>query len=167
MKSVSFTGHRRIAVTGDLKERLYLTLEALIKLGAGNFYAGGAVGWDTLCAETVLLLKEEYPQIKLRLVLPCPPQQQTAKFSEYQREAYQKILEMADEAEICSPEYFRGCMKKRNARLAELADAVVCYCSNPVSGTGQTLSMAQKRGVQIINLRSELIVAEPFTKNLQ
>lgn len=39
------------------------------------FYgAGGALGFDTLAAQTVLDMKKEYPQLRLILVLPCEDQ---------------------------------------------------------------------------------------------
>ena len=36
--------------------------------------AGGALGFDTLAAQTVLEMKKEYPQLRLILVLPCENQ---------------------------------------------------------------------------------------------
>ena len=59
-------------------DRLWIILEdlQLIELlsreNSGYLYfgAGGALGFDTLAAQTVLDLKKDYPQIKLILVLP-------------------------------------------------------------------------------------------------
>ena len=45
-------------------------------------------------------------------------------------------------------------MKRRNERLVELADYCICYCTNPRSGTGQTVRMAKDKGIDIINLFS-------------
>lgn len=57
--------------------------------------------------------------------------------------------------EQVSERYYNGCMKARNARLVELAtDYCICYW-NPKdfrSGTGQTVHMAQKKGIEVINL---------------
>lgn len=154
MKNISFTGHRVIKITPKLQAALQEAIEDFIAKGAVNFYAGGAIGFDTLCAETVLEMRKKYPQIRLCLLLPCPPAEQTARWRADQRETYRKILSQADETEICSEKYFNGCMKIRNARLAEKADAVICCCQNASSGTGQTVEMARRKGIEVVNLIS-------------
>lgn len=72
-----FTGHRMLYQTSQLKQQLQITLEQLIQQGVINFYAGGALGWDTLCACSVISLRKVYPQIRLHLVLPCSVSGQT------------------------------------------------------------------------------------------
>ena len=156
-RSVCFTGHRTIAEDKEkLSARLYALLERLVtKQKITDFYTGGAVGWDALAALTVLKLRESYPEVKLHLVLPCPFEEQSAKWNEAQKAEYQHILGLADSVEQVSDWYYNGCMKARNARLVELAsDYCICYW-NPKdfrSGTGQTVRMAQKKGIEIINL---------------
>ena len=61
-----FTGHRELPVWG----RKQLAAK-LIDRGIIFYGAGGARGFDTLAAQTVLKLKPNYPSIKLILVLPC------------------------------------------------------------------------------------------------
>ena len=45
-------------------------------------------------------------------------------------------------------------MKKRNAQMVELADCCVCYYDDSIarSGTGQTVRMANAKGIEVINL---------------
>ena len=156
-RSVCFTGHRTIAEDKEkLSARLYALLERLVtEQKIMDFYTGGAVGWDALAALTVLKLRESYPEVKLHLVLPCPFEEQSAKWNEAQKAEYQHILGLADNVEQVSDRYYNGCMKARNARLVELAsDYCICYW-NPKhyrSGTGQTVRMAQKKGIEVINL---------------
>ncbi len=76
---ICFTGHRKIVITPELKNKLTNFLKNLIVQGTVDFYTGGAIGWDTIAAQTVLRLREVYPQIKLHLVLPCSNEEQTAK----------------------------------------------------------------------------------------
>lgn len=73
VRSICFTGHRHIvrAELPALLKELRRVLETAIPQGFVDFYAGGALGWDTYCAQTVLDLREEYPCIALHLVLPC------------------------------------------------------------------------------------------------
>ena len=152
-KSCCFTGHRIIRITDELVERLKGTLTELINNGITDFYAGGAIGWDTLCEQEILRLRERFPQIKLHLVLPCPPDEQTLKWNVTQRAEYKRILNAADDVEILSKKYYDGCMQKRNARLVELADCCVCYYDNRSrSGTGQTVRMVNNAEKRLINL---------------
>ncbi len=156
MKSASFTGHRKL--TGDisnLSERLYDFIErGIINLGLTDFYTGGAIGWDTLAAQTILRLREVYPQIKLHLVLPCSNEEQTARWTNEQKSEFYRILDLADSVEYTSQRYHKGCMEVRNARLVQYANTR-CYCllnpSNLHSGTAQTVRMALKKHIVVIN----------------
>ncbi len=156
-RSVCFTGHRTIAEDKEkLSARLYALLERLaIEQKVTDFYTGGAVGWDALAALTVLKLRESYPEVKLHLVLPCPFEEQSAKWNEAQKTKYLHILDFAGSVEYISDRYYNGCMKERNARLVELASECCISYWNPKdfrSGTGQTVRMAQKKGIEVINL---------------
>lgn len=156
MKSACFTGHRNIKEDiAELEERLYCELEkAIVNESILNFYNGGSVGYDLLAAKVVLMLKQRYPQIKLHMVLPCCPEEQSEKWTDMQKSEYFGILRSADSIEQTSEHYFEGCMKVRNARLVELADCCFCYY-DPAryrSGTGQTVWMAERKGMEILNL---------------
>ena len=156
-KSVCFTGHRTIAEDKEtLSARLYALLERLVtEKKVTDFYKGGAVGWDALAALTVLKLRESYPEVKLHLVLPCPFEEQSAKWNEAQKEEHKHIASLADTKEFTSEHLVKNAMKIRNARLVELAsDYCICYWNpkNFRSGTGQTVRMAQKKGIEVVNL---------------
>lgn len=157
MNSVCFTGHRVIPGTAEIGERLCIVLEKWIRTrGITDFYAGGAVGWDTLAANAVIRLRKKYPEIKLHLVLPCSNEEQTARWSESQRREFYRILGLADSVEYISDCYYNGCMKERNIRLVEHAD-IGCFCYwDPgafSSGTGQTVRLAKKKQLTIVNFR--------------
>ena len=156
-KSVCFTGHRTIAEDKDtLSARLYTLLVRFVtEQNVTDFYTGGAVGWDALAALTVLKLRESYPEVKLHLVLPCPFDEQSAKWKEAQKEEHKYIASLADTKEFTSEHLGKNAMQIRNARLVELAsDYCICYWNpkNFRSGTGQTVRMAQKKGIEVINL---------------
>lgn len=156
MKSACFTGHR--IIHGDKEElatRLYGVLENYIKnCGLTEFYAGGAVGWDTLSALTVLELKKVYPHIHLHLVLPCSNEEQTEKWSPEQQKEFYRILSLADSTEYTSLHYCKNCMKMRNKKLVEYAEICFCYINinNRRSGTSQTVNMAERKNIPVINL---------------
>ena len=156
-KTVCFTGHRDIKEDREmLTKRLYTLLERLVtEQKVTDFYAGGANGFDALAALTVLKLRESYPEVKLHLVLPCPFEEQSAKWNDAQKAEHKHIVSLANSIEQVSDRYYNGCMKVRNARLVELAsECCICYWNpnNFRSGTGQTVRMTQKKGIEVINL---------------
>ncbi len=154
MKKVCFTGHRKIQNPTALNQKLHILLESLIiEDNSIDFYAGGALGFDMICESEVIELRKKYPQIKLHLILPCSNAEQTKKWTDEQKNKFDEILALADTVEYVSEYYTKNCMKKRNARLVELADFCICYYSGRVrSGTGQTVKMALNEKMEIYNL---------------
>ena len=73
-----FTGHRKISakVLDTVSERLKETVDLAIQNGYRRFITGGAIGFDTLSAQTVLNAKQEHKRKKIKLILaiPCPEQ---------------------------------------------------------------------------------------------
>ena len=154
MSSISFTGHRRLSEdTAALSQRLYVKLEEEINKGTTDFNAGGAIGFDCVSAAVVLKLRDVYPHIKLNLILPCSNKEQTVKWSDDEKTEFYRILKLADSVEYTSEHYYDGCMKKRNARLVELADCCFCYWNGSQrGGTAQTVRMALKKKIPVVNL---------------
>ena len=153
--SCFFTGHRYAPNDAKLIAKTNDVIVDLIEnKGITEFYAGGAVGWDMICENIILDLKEKYLQIKLHLVLPCQPEIQTSKWNNEQKEEYHKILKFADDVEFVSKKYSKDCMKKRNTRLVEQGGICVCYFNenDSRSGTAQTVRMARESGKEIINM---------------
>ena len=158
-KSICFTGHRSISRRGRpaLLEKLRHTLRRAIDEGFTDFYAGGALGWDTYCALEVIALRMEFNWIALHLVLPCAPEAQTLHWTNRQKRRYQEIMQEANTVEILSDDYTEKCMKRRNAKLVEYADCCIAYCLPEAyhSGTKQTVRMANEKGIPVINLAED------------
>ncbi|MCM1315815.1 MAG: DUF1273 domain-containing protein [Alistipes senegalensis] len=158
MKSISFTGHRRLTENkAAISDRLYKKLEEEIQNGATDFNTGGAVGFDCISAAVILKLREIYPHIKLNLILPCSNDEQTKYWTHEEKVEFYRILSLANTVEYTSEHFYTGCMKIRNARLVELADCCFCYwnTNKQKSGTGQTVRMAMKKKIKIVNLFNE------------
>ena len=103
-------------------------------------------------SQDVYELRGIYPHIRLHLILPCSNEEQTEKWSEEERAEFYRILKLSDTTEYTSEHYYDGCMKKRNARLIELADCCFCYWDGRQrSGTGQTVRMAIKKNIEVVN----------------
>ena len=109
-----FTGHRQIPEKdyAVIEEKLEQTIVKLYNNGIIRYCAGGALGFDTLAAETVLRLRETYSELRLILVLPCKDQARGWKAKDVDK--YEKIRQRADETVYTSEIYATGCMHKRN-----------------------------------------------------
>lgn len=148
-----FTGHRNLP-KGErfrIEARLASAIAGLVQRGYCTFCAGGALGFDTLAAQTVLRLKEMYPQIKLCLFLPCKTQ--TRHWCEEDCVVYDAILAQADDVQYVSEHYFSGCMQKRNRCLVDASSVCVCYLTQDSGGTAYTVKYAQKKGLEVINVK--------------
>lgn len=150
--TVCFTGHRKIPPEqmDTLARRLKKAIIELIENGYLYFGAGGALGFDTLAAQTVLELKGMYPKIKLILVLPCLSQ--TRGWCSRDIEIYESIRSKADKVVYTSSEYTKGCMHKRNRHLVDNSSVCLCYLTEKTGGTAYTIKYARKKDLTIINL---------------
>lgn len=150
-RTVCFTGHRKIPPEQQQKvvRRLRNTIVELIDIGYKYFGSGGALGFDTLAAQTVLSLKTDYPEIKLILVLPCLSQ--ADKWSQNDQKVYEEIKGQADKIVYTSREYTRGCMHKRNRHLVDNSSVCVCYLLETTGGTAYTVEYARSKKVRVIN----------------
>ena len=151
-KAACFTGHRTLPEENlpEIAERLENALIALIEQDYCYFSAGGALGFDTLAAQTVLRLRERYPQIRLILVLPC--RSQTRGWSQADIDIYEEIKRRADKVTYTSENYFRGCIQKRNRHLVDNSSICICYLTKPTGGTAYTVNYARRCSLQILNI---------------
>lgn len=158
-----FTGHRRIPLDQleSVTQRLRDAVIASIKDGYLYFGAGGALGFDTLAAQTVLNLKKDYPQIKLILVLPCKTQARGWKQEDI--EEYNRIMKAADKVVYTSQDYYSGCMHKRNRHLVDNSSRCICFLNEKTGGTFYTVNYASEHGLMIINTAKLLSQYGPIT----
>lgn len=147
-----FSGHRAFTEEdiSKIRERLDIEIVNLIEQGYSYFCVGGALGFDTLAALTVLNEKNNYPYIKLILVLPC--QAQSKYWNKCDQKIYENIKSKADEIIYTSERYYRGCMHKRNRQLVDCSSACICYLNKSSGGTAYTVVYAKKCGINIVNV---------------
>ena len=156
LRRCCFTGHRQI-VPEDVEpliHQLDAVLTALYSMGCRDFYAGGAMGFDTLAAERTIAFRNAHPDLRLILMLPCRdqcrgwPTQDRARFSE--------ILHACDVYRYVSERYDSRAMYRRNMALVEVSDVCVTYVRRAASGAGQTMRAAQRAGRTVINLADRM-----------
>ena len=151
-RTCCFTGHRDLPVQRqkELAAKLEDTIISLIDRGIRFYGAGGARGYDTLAAQTVLRLKERYPHIRLILVLPCLTQ--TKGWPAADVKEYERIKALADKVVYTSQEYTKGCMHRRNRHLVDHSSVCVCYFTKKDGGTAYTVRYAKEHSLEIINI---------------
>lgn len=152
-KSCFFTGHRNISyklydkVREDVKEKICI----LTKKGVTDFIAGGAYGFDMICAEEVIKMKKRFPHIKLSIFLPCI--NHTVRWNNSNKQKFEYVRKNADYViNISNEEYFHGCMKLRNQAMAKNALYCIAYYLYGTSGTFQTLNFAKDLERIIVNI---------------
>lgn len=147
-----FTGHRVLLQDKllQIQTRLEEEVVKLIHQGVSYFGAGGALGFDTLAALTIIKLKQKYPQIRLILVLPC--REQTKTWKAHDADVYQEILAQADKVVYTAEHYYAGCMQRRNRHLVEHSAFCICYLAQQCGGTCYTVHCAKRAGLQVLNL---------------
>lgn len=152
--AVCFSGHRPEKLPQDaerrmLKSLLYEEIRTAIRDGADTFYSGMAQGVDLWAAEAVLLLRKEYP-VRLIAVRPYATHGNELKGSARYR--YNMVLNGADETIVLAERYHRGCYAQRNSYMVSHSRRLIAVVFNMRSGTGQTIRMAERMGLEVRRL---------------
>lgn len=157
-KTCFFTGHRKIAQSkiDIIKAHLAENIEKMItEYGVDTFIDGGALGFDTIAAETVIEMREKYQDIKLVMYLPCYGQSKKWKDNEQFR--YRMILSKADEIiYVTESKYTDDCMRIRNLKMIKDSSFCIAFCLLQKSGTGFTIRNAENVGIEIVNIADEI-----------
>jgi len=154
-KTCFFSGHRDIppeqfeAVQASIGQ----AVEYLITQGVQYFCVGGAFGFDTLAALTVLQRKQIHPEIRLALILPCKGHDFSWQGED--KTPFEKICAQADRVLYTSDRYYSGCMNKRNRHMADVSAWGIVYLDRETGGTAYITSYARSVGVKIVNLADE------------
>ena len=148
-----FSGHREIPLEelALVREKLKQQVSLLIERGCTEFYAGGALGFDTLAAQCVLELRNDNPHIKLHILMPCA--NQTRGWSSDSVRIHGEINSQADEVVCLSENYYRGCMQVRNRQLVEKSTVLVAYLTKATGGSAYTVNYAKKKVKKNIYIR--------------
>ena len=147
-----FTGHRSIAPVheDDLPGVLEQVIRTLYSAGVYRFVTGGALGFDTLAAETVLSLRDELERMHLTVVAPFL--RQADRWRESDRARYERICSGADEYRVLRSSYTRFCMRERNHAMVDMSGVCISYLYRRPSGTSQTVDYAMQSGLYVISI---------------
>ncbi|MCI9667817.1 MAG: DUF1273 domain-containing protein [Angelakisella sp.] len=132
-----FSGHRRLPDDPRLLPALEDAIRRASGAGCRRFLCGGALGFDTLAAQTLLRLRKQQ-NLRLCLVLPCRVQERAC--SQADQETYWEILRQADEWEFLQGDYTPGCMLRRNRVMASRSGrGLFLWDGRKSGGTAYTL----------------------------
>ena len=174
--NIAFTGSRPNKLWGydlshykykKLAEELIKKLQALMENSKDekfHFICGGALGFDTIAALTILKMKEIYPNITLEIAIPFKDQP-NAWFNKEDVDRYNEINRLADKVTFVDglDEYIddkieigRYSAKKlmtRNRYMIDNADFVVALYDGQKGGTHNAVNYAKEleKDILIIN----------------
>ena len=157
-----FTGHRSQKLPWRFNEEdercqamkatLFTEIEKAIHKGYRTFLSGMALGFDMICAETVLTLKEKYPDIKIIGALPCKTQD--VKWRAKDRERNKSLLSRIDGVRCIYDEYIGAeCMLERNRYMVNNSSLMIALFDGLPGGTKSTIEYAKKQGLEIIVIK--------------
>jgi uncharacterized phage-like protein YoqJ len=150
--TLCFSGHRpeNLPKGRDTENiiKSYIALEIKNALNDGyhTFIMGGSRGIDLWAGITVVREKLDSPGIKLVAALPYFSQ--VSRFSEHERFDYGYVLDACSDVLYASNEYTKDCMKRRNIFMTEHSSRIVAFVRDYRSGTGQTIRLAEKAGLE-------------------
>ena len=161
-KVCCFTGHRSQKLPWGfneqderclkMKKELYLEIEKSINEGYDTFLCGMALGFDTICAETVLQLKEKYKFVKLIGALPC--KNQDCKWNTDQKKRYRNLLKQLDDIRCIYEEYNGAeCMLERNNYMVNNSSKMIALFNGLPGGTKKTIEYAKQQGLKIVIIK--------------
>ena len=156
--SVCISGHRPEKMpTGAplrmLQSLMYREIENAITDGADSFYTGMARGTDLWAADMVLHFRSRNSRIRLITVLPYHDRILSLKGAA--RFHTLAVMNAADRVITLSEHYYPGCFRDRNAYMVAHSKRLIALVLDPQSGTGQTIRMAKRAGLELRILSAE------------
>ena len=147
-----FTGHRNLPAgqEEEIWRRVHTCLEPLLEEGVRYFGVGGALGFDTLVAEKLLVLRESQPQIRIILVQPFPGYQ--SRWTPAQQARAAAVETRVDKVVVCCQTPSRDAFLARDRHLVDGSSCCIAWCTRATGGTAYTLRYAQKQGLRVWNV---------------
>ena len=155
-----FTGHRPSKLPWgnqeddlrclDLKMDIVQALVSLYQRGYRVFLSGMAQGCDLYFAESVLLLRESYPDVSLEAAVPF--RGQAANWTSAERKRYHRILDSCNEVHLLRENYTPGCMMARNRFMVNRSSLLIACYNGEAGGTRNTILYAKEQGLELLIL---------------
>lgn len=149
MSICCFAGHNQI-YDNHVEERLYKECERLItEHEIIEFLVGNYGNFDRIAMNTVCKLRQDYPSIKLNLVIPYLTKT-IANSAKYYSDHYNEVII----SDISANTPIRLKIIKCNEFMINSSDFIICYVTHSWGGAARTLAYAHQKGhIEIINLK--------------
>lgn len=135
-----------------MKKQLREEIIKAIENGYKTFISGMALGFDTICAETILDLKKIYPNIKLVGAIPCKTQDKL--WQDKDKKRYRTLLNQLDNIRCIYDDYIGSeCMIERNRYMINNSSLIIALYNGTNGGTKRTIEYAKKQGLKIVILQ--------------
>ena len=153
-----FSGYRieKMSVRADdlhavqpLEDALDHAVSLAAARGYTRFFSGMSTGFDLWAAEAVLRARKQLP---VQLLCAVPFDQQAERYPVEWKRRFNHCLLAADQVYALSRQYYVGCYAARNRFMIDASSLLICYYDGRPGGTAQTVRMAQRDGLAIINL---------------
>ena len=150
--AVCISGHRPEKLPAGaalrmLQSLLFREIESAIQDGARTFYTGLARGVDLWAADMILHFRKQYPAVRLICVLPFADRIRSVSGAE--RFHVNSVIQAADQVIPLSEHFYRGCYRDRNAFMVQHSRRLIALIADIRSGTGQTVHMAERAGLEL------------------
>ncbi len=125
-KTICFLGNRLILNEKTLlKDKIYNKLKTLTQKGYNTFITGAQPGFDTLCAQTLIEMYNEYYFLKLVAVIPY--RFHTYKWTFNQEKTYKEILNQCTNIKYLSEYYYYDCYFDWKRYMMNSSSVVMAY----------------------------------------
>ena len=147
-----FAGHGKMNYGEETRNQVYLKCRELVAdFGVKEFWVGHYGDFDKLAASVIRELKQQYPAVRLNLVIPY-----LTKGINENKEYYYKNYDAILMAQIPdgTPRPYR--ILKCNEYMVNEASYLIAYVSHSFGGAAKTLAYASRREhIKIFNFANQ------------
>lgn len=146
-------GDKKSTAIVEIGRRLKQAVRAVILDGKTVFLNGAMSGFDIIAGETILSLKQDYPELICGTIAPF----RTNYFNnnnwtpEWKRRALY-LYQNSDIKLTLSETYHKRVYYERNQYMVDHSSVLICYYKSAGRGTKYTLDYATKKQLTICNI---------------
>lgn len=161
-----FKYNEQAALCQSIKTTISEQIKTLYAEGVKVFYVGCAVGVDTWAAEIVIDLKQQSAFSDIELFCAIPFADHAERFTEGQKNRYQRILSLCTHQEVINRKYSPVAYKRLNYYMVDKSQYLIAVYDqdrSERSGLGQMVNYAIKNNRHIIFIHPDTAIISKYT----